>query len=182
MISTPATTCSTADQALRRSASSGIPNSGLSECRRLSTTGTAARAIGTPAAIRPTVASVVGISPVSTHQRGRMKTKYRAAPTTHRARCSAVAARRCIPLLDCCDPGCGHEVIVSAPRTGAEDRGFEPLRAINPTRVPGERHRPLGESSVGNRSRPDRLAVSPGYTVTQRGYYTRGGPRAASNL
>jgi hypothetical protein len=30
----------------------------------------------------------------------------------------------------------------------AEDAGFEPARAINPTRVPGERHRPLGESSV----------------------------------
>lgn len=36
--------------------------------------------------------------------------------------------------------------------TLAEDRGFEPLRAINPTRVPGERHRPLGESSVGHGS------------------------------
>ena len=31
----------------------------------------------------------------------------------------------------------------------AEDRGFEPLRAINPTRFPSERHRPLGESSAG---------------------------------
>src|SRR5690349_6017786 len=30
----------------------------------------------------------------------------------------------------------------------AEDAGFEPARAVNPTRVPGERHRPLGESSV----------------------------------
>jgi hypothetical protein len=30
----------------------------------------------------------------------------------------------------------------------AEDRGFEPLRAINPTRFPSERHRPLGESSA----------------------------------
>ena len=29
----------------------------------------------------------------------------------------------------------------------AEDAGFEPARAVNPTRVPGERHRPLGESS-----------------------------------
>src|ERR1035441_5683415 len=35
----------------------------------------------------------------------------------------------------------------------AEDAGFEPARAINPTRVPGERHRPLGESSVGHGSR-----------------------------
>ncbi len=32
----------------------------------------------------------------------------------------------------------------------AEDRGFEPLRAVNPTRIPSVRHRPLGESSVGN--------------------------------
>src|SRR6516162_11826307 len=30
----------------------------------------------------------------------------------------------------------------------AEDAGFEPARTVNPTRVPGERHRPLGESSV----------------------------------
>jgi hypothetical protein len=30
----------------------------------------------------------------------------------------------------------------------AEDRGFEPLRAFNPTRFPSERHRPLGESSA----------------------------------
>src|SRR3954453_16919543 len=29
--------------------------------------------------------------------------------------------------------------------TSAEDRGFEPLRAVNPTRFPSERHRPLGE-------------------------------------
>jgi hypothetical protein len=46
----------------------------------------------------------------------------------------------------------------------AEDRGFEPLRAVNPTRFPSERHRPLGESSAEeatgagaasrNRSRP----------------------------
>src|ERR1700751_579273 len=35
----------------------------------------------------------------------------------------------------------------------AEDRGFEPARAVNPTRVPGERHRPLGESSAGHGSR-----------------------------
>ena len=32
----------------------------------------------------------------------------------------------------------------------AEDRGFEPLRAVNPTRIPSVRHRPLGESSVRN--------------------------------
>ena len=33
-------------------------------------------------------------------------------------------------------------------RRMAEDRGFEPLRAVNPTRFPSERHRPLGESSA----------------------------------
>src|SRR3954451_17061883 len=32
----------------------------------------------------------------------------------------------------------------------AEDRGFEPLRAVNPTRIPSVRHRPLGESSGRN--------------------------------
>ena len=37
----------------------------------------------------------------------------------------------------------------------AEDRGFEPLRAVNPTRFPSERHRPLGESSAGEATRPD---------------------------
>src|ERR1700712_1734047 len=39
------------------------------------------------------------------------------------------------------------------PRRGvfmAEDRGFEPLRAVNPTRIPSVRHRPLGESSAPN--------------------------------
>ncbi len=44
--------------------------------------------------------------------------------------------------------------------TLAEDRGFEPLRAINPTRVPGERHRPLGESSVGHGSGLDWVLMS----------------------
>ncbi len=36
---------------------------------------------------------------------------------------------------------------VSALVTGAEDGGFEPPRAVNPTRFPSVRHRPLGESS-----------------------------------
>src|ERR1700729_1460213 len=40
----------------------------------------------------------------------------------------------------------------SQPGLSAEDAGFEPARAVNPTRVPGERHRPLGESSVGHGS------------------------------
>src|ERR1700754_1680672 len=40
-----------------------------------------------------------------------------------------------------------------APGPSAEDAGFEPARAVNPTRVPGERHRPLGESSVGHGNR-----------------------------
>src|SRR3954467_10711821 len=35
----------------------------------------------------------------------------------------------------------------SGPLVLAEDGGFEPPRAVNPTRVPGVRHRPLGESS-----------------------------------
>ena len=51
----------------------------------------------------------------------------------------------------------------------AEDRGFEPLRAVNPTRFPSERHRPLGESSAGEatwpdsprRNRPRRLRANP---------------------
>ena len=38
----------------------------------------------------------------------------------------------------------------------AEDRGFEPLRAVNPTRFPSERHRPLGESSAGESTGPGR--------------------------
>jgi hypothetical protein len=37
----------------------------------------------------------------------------------------------------------------------AEDRGFEPLRAVNPTRFPSERHRPLGESSVEDHTRAE---------------------------
>ena len=47
---------------------------------------------------------------------------------------------------------CGMEpalLLVSPSNHTAEDRGFEPLRAINPTRFPSERHRPLGESSAG---------------------------------
>lgn len=48
----------------------------------------------------------------------------------------------------------------SSSSTLAEDRGFEPLRAINPTRVPGERHRPLGESSVGHGSGLDWVLMS----------------------
>jgi hypothetical protein len=32
--------------------------------------------------------------------------------------------------------------------TRAEDAGFEPARAVNPTRFPSVRHRPLGESSA----------------------------------
>lgn len=48
----------------------------------------------------------------------------------------------------------------SSNNTLAEDRGFEPLRAINPTRVPGERHRPLGESSVGHGSGLDWVLMS----------------------
>ena len=35
----------------------------------------------------------------------------------------------------------------------AEDAGFEPARAVNPTRFPSERHRPLGESSAEEATR-----------------------------
>ena len=38
----------------------------------------------------------------------------------------------------------------------AEDGGFEPPRAVNPTRVPGVRHRPLGESSLVRPQAADR--------------------------
>src|SRR3954467_14250839 len=79
----------------------------------------------------------------------------------------------------------------SHPGSGAEDRGFEPLRAVNPTRVPGERHRPLGEPSVGGGSGlEERPAPAARLTSTcglrdgapVGGYYTRNGPRAASIL
>ena len=36
----------------------------------------------------------------------------------------------------------------------AEDGGFEPARAVNPTRFPSERHRPLGESSAEEATQP----------------------------
>ena len=41
-------------------------------------------------------------------------------------------------------------VAVSGVRLGgvAEDTRFELVRAVNPTRFPSERHRPLGESSA----------------------------------
>src|ERR1700744_1399567 len=58
---------------------------------------------------------------------------------------------------------------MSVCRTIAEDAGFEPARAVNPTRVPGERHRPLGESSVAmvteGVSAPDGCLAS-GITLT----------------
>ena len=44
--------------------------------------------------------------------------------------------------------GHGRRSRRSGLRQMAEDRGFEPLRAVNPTRFPSERHRPLGESSA----------------------------------
>jgi len=56
----------------------------------------------------------------------------------------------------------------------AEDRGFEPLRAVNPTRIPSVRHRPLGESSVGNytgsraAARPSGKRARPGLTRSPR--------------
>jgi hypothetical protein len=45
-------------------------------------------------------------------------------------------------------PDAGQVVYRHAPGV-AEDAGFEPARAVNPTRFPSERHRPLGESSAG---------------------------------
>src|SRR6185437_6106927 len=64
-----------------------------------------------------------------------------------------MATLRPIPLLMLVRSGQGkptgtHIVLPRAARPTAEDAGFEPARAVNPTRVPGERHRPLGESSV----------------------------------
>ena len=43
----------------------------------------------------------------------------------------------------------------------AEDAGFEPARAVNPTRFPSERHRPLGESSAGEDTRSGHQARNP---------------------
>ncbi len=37
----------------------------------------------------------------------------------------------------------------------AEDAGFEPARGVAPTRFPSVRHRPLGESSAHEGTRPD---------------------------
>src|SRR6478735_8384189 len=49
----------------------------------------------------------------------------------------------------------------------AEDGGFEPPRAVNPTRFPSVRHRPLGESSW---RRSTTHGCAP--TAAQRGYRT----------
>ena len=70
--------------------------------------------------------------------------------------CQITATLRPILLLDVVARGATSSSTAhwSHPGPSAEDRGFEPLRAINPTRVPGERHRPLGESSAGHGSRP----------------------------
>jgi hypothetical protein len=43
----------------------------------------------------------------------------------------------------------------------AEDAGFEPARAVNPTRFPSERHRPLGESSAGEDTRSGHQVRNP---------------------
>ncbi len=56
------------------------------------------------------------------------------------------------------DCACTKGAASAAPFELAEDRGFEPLRAINPTRFPSERHRPLGESSAGDITRQWRVA------------------------
>src|SRR6185369_14681593 len=71
------------------------------------------------------------------------------------------------------------------PGPSAEDAGFEPARAVNPTRVPGERHRPLGESSAGYGSRPARCALrvargtSPGRPPSPSGWV---GPQLARGV
>src|ERR1700744_4707460 len=76
---------------------------------------------------------------------------------------------------------------MSVCRTLAEDAGFEPARAVNPTRVPGERHRPLGESSVAMVAEPltaaaGRTSLASGQVLhsrwTPRGVYPVNSPRA----
>src|SRR5947209_6199867 len=61
----------------------------------------------------------------------------------------------------------------------AEDAGFEPARAVNPTRVPGERHRPLGESSVAMVTECAAAAAASRFASGTR---LAAGPRAASIL
>src|ERR1700760_662071 len=91
-----------------------------------------------------TVPSVCPVSPVNSGQRGRTKKKYKMPAAIENDACQRTATLRLIPLLDFSGPRAtsnGHLAGRASDRV-AEDRGFEPLRAINPTRVPGERHRP----------------------------------------
>lgn len=80
-------------------------------------------------------------------------------PAPIRATAARTGARKARQATTSRQPGQQAKPPVTLSRAGgsnvhrlAEDRGFEPLRAVNPTRVPGERHRPLGESSNDGRS------------------------------
>jgi hypothetical protein len=73
----------------------------------------------------------------------------------------------------------------------AEDRGFEPLRVVNPTRFPIVRPRPLGESSAGQDTQPRETAGALGSRASRRRgggddgdtptNATRGSPRPAEH-
>src|SRR5882757_8939636 len=111
--------------------------------------------------------------------------------------CHNTATQRRMLLLEIDGRGTTKlSVSPTYPGPSAEDRGFEPLRAVNPTRVPGERHRPLGESSaamvadlpdapVGSLAAPSPVAplLPSGRQVlhspwTPRGVYPVNSPRA----
>src|SRR6478752_541396 len=158
MISTPASTCSPIDKVRRLSASAGVPNSGLRVRRSVNTTGSAARPITAPVTMRSAVPSVWLVVPISSGHRGSTKKKYKTPAAIENDACQATATLRPILLLKISGPGSDQLSLPNWSPLGpsAEDRGFEPLRAINPTRVPGERHRPLGESSAGHGNRPAR--------------------------
>ena len=88
-------------------------------------------------------------------QRGSSRTSRskRSARRSASARCRSPGCRPgssgSPPRPDRADGGSLTRTLRDACCAVAEDRGFEPLRAINPTRFPSERHRPLGESSAG---------------------------------
>ena len=93
-------------------------------------------------------------------------------------RCTAVAAARPIPPQSCGSPGLWSGTAIR-PLVGG-GCGIGTREGVNRTRVPGERHEPLGESSVGNGNRPcrpsSRLAVRAAEAVYRAAYYTRDGP------
>ena len=167
-----------------------MPNSGL---RVLSSVNTTGRAVSP--------SSYAGDDPQ--HRSPRVRGRRRSAPASAAVRrrstgtparmkndaCQTIAMPRRIPLLGFF---AGVDRVAATqrhPGPSAEDRGFEPLRAVNPTRVPGERHRPLGESSVGNGSRPVVRPESPSTSAgtsrvlaldswTPRGVHPVNSPRA----